>query len=118
MAYGGICSCWSTGTKCEACVAMLRSQLGGGAQCRGDAWAVRVARAVGVRGIQENEWPDTPKARALARKQVIDFDRDDRLASAFARLAYHAAKRRWNELQRDPDWIRRSTAVTWPKKKG
>jgi hypothetical protein len=53
-------------------------------------------------------WPTTDKTRRIARSKIEDIaSGDDELASAFASLVETFAARRWQQLQRAPDTVRR-----------
>ena len=67
------------------------AQLRGVAASRGH-WGVD---AVLARAPSREPWPDTPKARAWARRRVADLTRDARLLALLADEVTRYAAKRW-----------------------
>ena len=99
---------------CDCDAAQRVGWFGGAAACRGENFAIKVAR---VGGVRDQPWPAMPKTRAIALRWVSDLTRDQRLANTLAGIVETYAARHWDQLRRAPDFVRRWTAFSYPKKK-
>jgi hypothetical protein len=81
-----LCSC-ARDQLCDRCVDDAFAQLRGVAACRGEVWAMDVAKTF----ARTRPWPCTERARQIAWRKVTDLSADqrlrDRLASELARWA-------------------------------
>lgn len=78
---------------CDRCVEDGFRQLRGVAACRGEAWAVDVAKRCRTR----QPWPRGERSMAIARRKVEDLTRDARLVERLADELERWAARRWSE---------------------
>ena len=76
---------------CDRCVDDAFAQLRGVAACRGEVWAMAVAKSC----PRDQPWPCTERARVIARRKVADLCADERLASRLAGELQHWAARWW-----------------------
>ncbi|MBA3821275.1 MAG: hypothetical protein H0X17_20495 [Deltaproteobacteria bacterium] len=76
---------------CDRCVDDAFAQLRGVAACRGEVWAMDVAR----RCARTQPWPTSERAQAIARRKVDDLASDARLTEKLAREVAHWAARWW-----------------------
>jgi hypothetical protein len=85
-----VCSC-PRAALCSTCFAGTFDNLRGVAACRGEVWAMSVAR----RCKRAQPWPSTDRARALARDKVRDLTADPRLLGQLADEVTRWATRWW-----------------------
>jgi hypothetical protein len=82
-------TCCSFDVLCDRCLEDLFAQLRGVAACRGEVWAMELAKVPHLRALP---WPeDSERVLAIARAKIADLSRDerarDRLAGELARWA-------------------------------
>ena len=87
-----LCSC-ARDQLCDRCVDDAFAQLRGVAACRGEVWAMDVARTC----TRTRPWPSTERARAIARRKVSDLCTDPRLRSRLAGELERWAVRWWDQ---------------------
>lgn len=85
-----LCGC-ARDQLCDRCVDDAFAQLRGVAACRGEVWAMDVAR----RCPRAQPWPATERVRAIARRKVGDLSSDARLAERLAGELERWAARWW-----------------------
>lgn len=85
-----LCGC-ARDQLCDRCVDDAFAQLRGVAACRGEVWAMEVAKQC-PRG---RPWPCSPRAHAIARRKVGDLSADARLADRLAGELERWAARWW-----------------------
>lgn len=83
---------------CDACLAQSYGWHAGTAACRGEAWALKVARSI----APHEPWPMTPKARQIAERWVSDLADDARLRVQLGEQVLTYAARRWAQLAIEP----------------
>jgi hypothetical protein len=103
------CTCHGARPRCAWCVENTYRQLAGVAQARGDAWACGIAYACG--SLLERPWPDddNEKMRAIASRKVADLADphcDPDLHELLLEQAIQGARRRWEQLRREPERAR------------
>jgi hypothetical protein len=81
---------------CDRCVDDAFAQLRGVAACRGEVWAMTVAKTC----RRDRPWPCSSsglddRAWAIARRKVADLTADARLAERLAGELQHWAARWW-----------------------
>lgn len=85
-----LCGC-ARDQLCDRCVDDAFAQLRGVAACRGEVWAMEVAKSC----RRDRPWPRTERARAIAHRKVSDLCADSRLAARLAGELEHWAARWW-----------------------
>jgi hypothetical protein len=86
-----LCGC-ARDALCDRCVEDAFAQLRGVAACRGEVWAMTVAKTC----RRDRPWPCTERSRAIARRKVDDLCADERLAARLADELARWAARWWN----------------------
>jgi len=86
-----LCGC-SRDQLCDRCVDDGFAQLRGVAACRGEVWAMAVAKQC----RRDRPWPCNERARAIARRKVSDLCADPRLATRLAGEVERWAARWWS----------------------
>jgi hypothetical protein len=76
----------------DRCVDDAFAQLRGVAACRGEVWAMSVAKTC----ARTQPWPCTARARAIAERKVADLCADARLQSRLASELARWAARWWD----------------------
>jgi hypothetical protein len=87
-----LCSC-ARDQLCDRCVDDGFAQLRGVAACRGEVWAMDIAKQC----PRARPWPCTERARAIARRKVSDLCADQRLRSRLAGELERWAARWWGQ---------------------
>lgn len=88
-----LCPCRAGDVLCDLCRDGLYAQLRGVAACRGERWAVYLAKRNDLRG---QPWPEgSDKVLAIARVKVADLTRDPQLLELLAEELAAWAARRW-----------------------
>jgi len=85
-----LCGC-ARDQLCDRCVEDAFAQLRGVAACRGEVWAMAVAKQC----PRTRPWPCSARARAIARRKVGDLSADARLAERLAGEVERWAARWW-----------------------
>ncbi len=80
---------------CDVCLAEQLEQLGGTAECRGEAWARAIANVIAI----DRAWPYTERSRGIALRKVSDLTRDERLRERLADHCELGAARWWNRAR-------------------
>ncbi len=79
---------------CDRCVDDCFKQLGGTAACRGEFWAMDLAKDPKLRA---QPWPGaTDKVMRIARQKCADLTRDERLLEQLAAELARWAERWWS----------------------
>ncbi|MBA3392127.1 MAG: hypothetical protein H0T89_05755 [Deltaproteobacteria bacterium] len=86
-----VCGC-ARDELCDRCLDDAFAQLRGVAACRGEVWAMDVARQV----PRTRPWPATDRATSIARRKVGDLSSDPRLAARLAAELERWAARWWS----------------------
>jgi hypothetical protein len=87
-----LCSC-ARDQLCDRCVDDAFAQLRGVAACRGEVWAMDVAKTC----TRTRPWPCTERARQIAWRKVTDLSADQRLRDRLARELARWAARWWDQ---------------------
>jgi hypothetical protein len=92
------CGCTRDGGPLSAaCVRQCLDWYRGLAQARGESWVRAVANVIAV----DREWPDTERARDIARRKLGDVATDPHLVELLADHVLEGARRWWDgELAR------------------
>lgn len=85
-----LCGC-ARDQLCDRCVDDAFAQLRGVAACRGEVWAMAVAKTC----PRTRPWPCSERARAIARRKVADLAADERLCARLASELERWAARWW-----------------------
>ena len=86
-----LCDC-ARSQLCRTCLAGAFDNLRGVAACRGEVWAMDVARRCGF----VRAWPASAKAHDIAARKVSDLGSDPVLVAKLAEVTAHWAQRWWS----------------------
>ena len=80
---------------CQQCFNQSLFWLLGGAACRGDRWALNVAKLV----RPDKPWPEYEgKVVTIANRYVYDMTSDERVREVFAEACWESAQKQWTNM--------------------